>query len=202
MILNVWIMKLLIFDNYDSFTYNIVHAVRELGVEPDVIRNDRITLDEIGRSDRIIVSPGPGVPSEAGILATMLGRYATSGRPILGVCLGHQAIGERFGARLFNLPEVYHGIQTPVNVTVNDEYLFDGLCDRFQVGRYHSWVVDNAGFPADELEVTATDDAGMIMAMRHRRYDVRGVQFHPESILTPEGMTIIGNWLNHKTDRR
>ena len=202
MILNVWIMKLLIFDNYDSFTYNIVHAVRELGVEPDVIRNDRITLDEIGRYDRIIVSPGPGVPSEAGILATMLGRYATSGRPILGVCLGHQAIGERFGARLFNLPEVYHGIQTPVNVTVNDEYLFDGLCDRFQVGRYHSWVVDNAGFPADELEVTATDDAGMIMAMRHRRYDVRGVQFHPESILTPEGMTIIGNWLNHKTDRR
>lgn len=195
-------MKLLIFDNYDSFTYNIVHAVRELGVEPDVIRNDRLLLPDVDRYDRIIVSPGPGIPSEAGILVPMLERYATSGKPILGICLGHQAIGQRFGARLRNLPEVYHGVRTPVNVTVDDEYLFDGLGRRFDVGRYHSWVVDRDGFPCGELEVTATDDAGMIMAMRHRRYDVRGVQFHPESILTPDGMTIISNWLNHKSSDR
>ncbi len=195
-------MKLLIFDNYDSFTYNIVHAVRELGVEPDVIRNDRITLDDVDRYDRIIVSPGPGIPSEAGILMPMLERYAASGKPILGVCLGHQAIGERFGAKLLNMPEVYHGIQTSVRLTVRDEYLFEGVPDQFPVGRYHSWVVDSDGFPSDELEVTAVDDAGMIMAMRHRRYDVRGVQFHPESILTPDGMAMIANWLNHKSDKR
>lgn len=195
-------MKLLIFDNYDSFTYNIVHAVRSFGVEPDVIRNDRITLDEVDRYDRIIVSPGPGIPSEAGILAPMLERYAASGKPIFGVCLGHQAIGERFGARLLNMPEVYHGIQTPVTLTVSDDYLFDGMPKRFQVGRYHSWVIDRNGFPDGELEVTAVDDAGMIMGVRHRRYDVRGVQFHPESILTPDGMTMIGNWLNHKSDKR
>ncbi len=196
------IMKLLIFDNYDSFTYNIVHAVRELGVEPDVIRNDRITLDNVDRYDRIIVSPGPGIPSEAGILMPMLECYAASGKPILGVCLGHQAIGERFGAKLLNMQEVYHGIQTPVRLTVRDEYLFEGVPDQFPVGRYHSWVVDSDGFPSDELEVTAVDDAGMIMAMRHRRYDVRGVQFHPESILTPDGMAMIANWLNHKSDKR
>ena len=185
-------MKLLILDNYDSFTYNIVHAVRELGVEPAVCRNDKITLDEVDNFDKIIISPGPGIPSEAGILPQLLERYAGS-KPILGVCLGHQAIGECFGARLRNLPEVYHGIKSQISITV-PEYIFAGLPDRIDVGRYHSWVVDRNNLP-DCLEVTAVSDDGEIMAMRHRTLDVRGVQFHPESILTPQGLTIIDNWL-------
>ena len=187
-------MKLLLFDNYDSFTYNIAHAMRELGVNPDVRRNDRITLDEIDAYDRIIISPGPGIPSEAGLLQEMLRRYATE-KPILGVCLGHQAIGERFGARLRNLPEVYHGVQTPARL-VCDDYLFAGVPCDFEVGRYHSWVVERESLP-EELEVTAVSPDGEIMAMRHRRLDVRGVQFHPESILTPYGLTILENWLRH-----
>ena len=185
-------MKLLILDNYDSFTYNIVHAVRELGVEPAVCRNDKITLDEVDNFDKIIISPGPGIPSEAGILPQLLERYAGS-KPILGVCLGHQAIGECFGAKLRNLPEVYHGIKSQISITVPD-YIFAGLPDRIDVGRYHSWVVDKNNLP-DCLEVTAVSDDGEIMAMRHRTLDVRGVQFHPESILTPMGLTIIDNWL-------
>lgn len=185
-------MKLLILDNYDSFTYNIVHAVRELGVEPAVCRNDKITLDEVDNFDKIIISPGPGIPSEAGILPQLLERYAGS-KPILGVCLGHQAIGECFGAKLRNLPEVYHGIKSQISITVPD-YIFAGLPDRIDVGRYHSWVVDKNNLP-DCLEVTAVSDDGEIMAMRHRTLDVRGVQFHPESILTPQGLTIIDNWL-------
>lgn len=185
-------MKLLILDNYDSFTYNIVHAVRELGVEPAVCRNDKITLDEVDNFDKIIISPGPGIPSEAGILPRLLERYAGS-KPILGVCLGHQAIGECFGAKLRNLPEVYHGIKSQISITVPD-YIFAGLPDRIDVGRYHSWVVDKNNLP-DCLEVTAVSDDGEIMAMRHRTLDVRGVQFHPESILTPMGLTIIDNWL-------
>lgn len=185
-------MKLLILDNYDSFTYNIVHAVRELGVEPAVRRNDKITLDEVDNFDKIIISPGPGIPSEAGILPQLLERYAGS-KPILGVCLGHQAIGECFGAKLRNLPEVYHGIKSQISITVPD-YIFAGLPDRIDVGRYHSWVVDKNNLP-DCLEVTAVSDDGEIMAMRHRTLDVRGVQFHPESILTPMGLTIIDNWL-------
>ena len=188
-------MKLLIFDNYDSFTYNIVHAVRQLGYEPDVARNDRITLDEIANYDKIILSPGPGIPSESGLLPDLLATYADS-KPILGICLGEQAIGERFGARLLNLPTVYHGIQTPIQV-IADDYLFDGLPATIPVGRYHSWVVDREGFPEDELEITAVDDEGRVMALRHRRYDVRGVQFHPESILTPDGLKMIDNWLKH-----
>ena len=187
-------MKLLIFDNYDSFTYNIAHAVRQLGVEPDVIRNDRITLPEIERYDKIIISPGPGIPSEAGILPQLLERYAES-KPILGVCLGHQAIGERFGARLRNLDDVYHGVKTPAEILV-DDYIFEGLPRTIDVGRYHSWVVDRDSLP-DSLEVTAVSPDGEIMAMRHRSLDVRGVQFHPESILTPEGLKIINNWLTH-----
>lgn len=187
-------MKLLIFDNYDSFTYNIAHAVRELGVEPDVRRNDRITIDEVGEYDKIIISPGPGIPSEAGILPQMLMRYAEE-KPILGVCLGHQAIGERFGAKLRNLVNVYHGVQTLARFTA-DDYIFAGMPSEFEVGRYHSWVVDKSTLPA-ELMVTAVSPDGEIMAMRHRDYDVRGVQFHPESILTPHGMTIIENWLLH-----
>lgn len=185
-------MKLLILDNYDSFTYNIVHAVRELGAEPVVRRNDRISLDDVDAFDKIIISPGPGIPSEAGILAALLERYATS-KPILGICLGHQAIGERFGARLRNLAQVYHGIKSTITVTEPD-YIFAGLPDKIDVGRYHSWVVDKEGLP-DCLEVTAVSPDGEIMAMRHRSLDVRGVQFHPESILTPQGMTIIRNWL-------
>ncbi|MBD5180109.1 MAG: aminodeoxychorismate/anthranilate synthase component II [Bacteroidales bacterium] len=185
-------MKLLIFDNYDSFTHNIAHAVRELGVEPDVIRNDRITLEEIDAYDKIIISPGPGIPSEAGILPELLKEYAGK-KPILGVCLGHQAIGERYGARLRNLDRVYHGIKTPAKIVVKD-YIFENLPDEIQVGRYHSWVVDKEGLP-DDLEITAVSPDGEIMAMRHREHDVRGVQFHPESILTPMGLTIIKNWL-------
>ncbi|MDE6685418.1 MAG: aminodeoxychorismate/anthranilate synthase component II [Duncaniella sp.] len=187
-------MKLLILDNYDSFTYNIVHAVRELGIEPTVRRNDRITLDEVDAFDKIIISPGPGVPSEAGILPQLLERYAEN-KPILGVCLGHQAIGERFGARLRNLPQVYHGIRSTITVTVPD-YIFSGLPEHLEVGRYHSWVVDSKGLP-DCLEVTAVSPDGEIMAMKHRTLDVRGVQFHPESILTPQGLTIIKNWITN-----
>lgn len=187
-------MKLLILDNYDSFTYNIVHAVRSLGIEPTIRRNDRISLDDIDSFDKIIISPGPGIPSEAGILPAMLDRYATS-KSILGICLGHQAIGERFGARLRNLPEVYHGIKSEITLTVPDDYIFHGLPTNIEVGRYHSWVVDRDGFP-ECLEVTAVSPDGEIMAMRHRSLDVRGVQFHPESILTPQGITIISNWIN------
>lgn len=189
-------MKLLLFDNYDSFTYNIAHALRDLGVEPDVVRNDKISLDEVEKYDKIIISPGPGIPKEAGLLMSLLKRYAGK-KPILGVCLGHQAIGENFGATLHNLPEVYHGVATPIKV-VKKDYLFEGLPEEFKVGRYHSWVVDNKNFPTDELEVTAIDENGMIMALRHKIYDIRGVQFHPESILTPEGERMIQNWLRHE----
>ncbi len=185
-------MKLLIFDNYDSFTYNIAHAVRELGVEPDVIRNDRIALEAIENYDKIIISPGPGIPAEAGLLPELLKEYAHR-KSILGVCLGHQAIGERFGAKLRNLDDVYHGIKTPATIVARD-YLFEGLPDEIEVGRYHSWVVDRNTLP-DELEVTAVSPDGEIMAMRHRDLDVRGVQFHPESVLTPMGLTIIKNWI-------
>lgn len=188
-------MNLLIFDNYDSFTYNIVHAVREAGINPTIARNDRISIDDIDRFDKIIISPGPGIPSEAGILPQLLKRYASS-KSILGVCLGEQAIGECFGASLLNLPQVYHGLQKPAHITVDDEYIFAGLPATIDVGRYHSWVVDSKNFP-DCLEVTAVDDAGYIMALRHKEFDVRGVQFHPESILTPCGKQIIENWLNH-----
>ena len=187
-------MRLLLIDNYDSFTYNIVHAVKQLGYDVDVRRNDKITLDEVEAYDKIIISPGPGIPSEAGIVPALLQRYAPT-KPILGVCLGHQAIGECFGAKLLNLPQVYHGIQTDVNL-LKEDYLFDGLPATIKVGRYHSWVVDREDF-TDDLEIIAEDAEHYIMAIRHKRFDVRGVQFHPESILTPEGTTIINNWLKH-----
>jgi anthranilate synthase component 2 len=188
-------MKLLILDNYDSFTYNIVHAVRALGIEPDVVRNDCITLDEIEGYDKIIISPGPGIPSEAGVLPAMLRRFAGS-KPILGVCLGHQAIGENFGATLENLEDVYHGVQTEAHVTA-DDYILEGMGERFPVGRYHSWIVGNENFP-DSLVVTSRDDDGRIMSLRHKEYDVHGVQFHPESLLTPDGEKIIYNFLMHE----
>lgn len=187
-------MKLLILDNYDSFTYNIVHAVRELGVEPTVARNDSISLDDIEEFDKIIISPGPGIPSEAGILPDLLLRYAGK-KPILGICLGHQAIGERFGARLENLAEVYHGVQTPARVTAPD-YILNGMGDEFPVGRYHSWVVSDEGLPPC-LIVTSRSADGQIMSLRHREMDIHGVQFHPESLLTPDGSRIIANFINY-----
>lgn len=188
-------MKLLILDNYDSFTYNIVHAVRESGVEPTVARNDKISLEEIDAFDKIIISPGPGIPSEAGILPEMLRTYAGK-KPIFGVCLGHQAIGECFGARLENLEDVYHGVQTPAHVT-GEDYILEGMGTDFPVGRYHSWIVSGENLP-DCLVVTSRDDDGKIMSLRHRDLDIHGVQFHPESLLTPGGIRIIANFINHE----
>lgn len=187
-------MKTLLFDNYDSFTYNIAHCLRELGVEHDVVRNDQITLDEVAAYDRIIISPGPGIPSEAGILMEMLARYADK-RPILGVCLGHQALGEHFGAKLRNLDEVWHGVASPLVITTPGHPMFDGLRGDVEAGRYHSWVVSREEFP-EELEITALSPDREIMAMAHRRLPVWGVQFHPESVLTPQGITIIKNWID------
>ena len=188
-------MNILVFDNYDSFTYNIVHLLRELGENPDVIRNDKIDLGEVEKYDKIIISPGPGIPEESGLLMPLLKSYATK-KPILGVCLGHQAIGETFGAQLLNLPEVYHGISTPIKIEAED-YIFEGLPEQFNVGRYHSWVVDNKDFPYEELDILAKDKDGKIMAIRHKKFDIRGVQFHPESVLTPDGYKIFENWLKH-----
>jgi anthranilate synthase component 2 len=186
-------MKIVIIDNYDSFTYNLVHLVRELGVEVTVYRNDQFQLNQLEVFDKIILSPGPGIPSEAGLLLDVIRHYA--GRiPMLGVCLGHQAIGEAFGAHLTNLSKVYHGVSTPITQYGNDE-IFAGLSRRFEVGRYHSWVVDKTDFP-DCLEITAESDDGSIMALKHKSYDIRGIQFHPESILTPNGRRILENWLN------
>lgn len=184
--------KILIFDNYDSFTYNIVHLVNSLGYDAHVYRNDRISIEQAGAYDRIIISPGPGLPCESGILPELLRRYAPY-KSILGICLGHQAIGECFGAHLENLPHVYHGVATPVKV-IGQDPVFDGLDNTFTVGRYHSWVVSDEDFPSC-LNVTARDGNGQIMALAHRRYDVRGVQFHPESILTPQGHILMKNWL-------
>ena len=186
-------MKLVIIDNYDSFTFNLSHLFKELGAEVDTVRNDRFELEDLEKYDRIILSPGPGIPSEAGKLMEAIAYFAGK-KPMLGVCLGHQAIGEAFGASLTNLDHVVHGIQTPCRKTC-EELLFNGLDGDFQVGRYHSWVVDHVGLP-DCLEVTALSEDGQIMAMRHKKYDIRGIQFHPESVLTPEGRTMIANWLN------
>lgn len=185
--------KILILDNYDSFTYNIVQLVHSLGYSTDVRRNDALSVEQAGRYARVIVSPGPGLPCESGILPEYLARYAQK-RRILGICLGEQAIGECFGARLRNLESVYHGVATPVDVVAPDP-LFEGLNGRFSAGRYHSWVVDEKDFP-DCLEVTARDERGEIMALRHRQFDVRGVQFHPESVLTPQGSILLKNWLS------
>lgn len=188
-------MKILIFDNYDSFTYNLVHLVKELGyTDVDVYRNDKIALKEIAKYDKIILSPGPGIPSEAGLLLPLIKEYAGK-KPILGVCLGHQAIGETFGAKLTNLEDVYHGVATQVSI-VKSDYIFNGLGSEIEAGRYHSWIVNSNGLP-ECLEVTAVDDKGQIMALRHREYDIHGVQFHPESVLTPTGEMIIKNFLNN-----
>jgi anthranilate synthase component 2 len=186
--------KILIFDNYDSFTYNLVHAVKSLGYkEVDVIRNDKIDLDKVEEYDKIILSPGPGLPEEAGLLLPLIERYANT-KSILGVCLGHQAMAEVFGARLENTPTVYHGVQTSTTI-VGDDYLFAGLPGQIDVGRYHSWIVSREDFP-EELIITAEDEEGTVMAMKHATLDLHGVQFHPESILTPLGIEIIRNFLN------
>lgn len=185
---------ILLLDNYDSFTYNLLHVVKELGAtQVEVFRNDEISLDEVERFDKIILSPGPGIPEEAGLLLPVIRKYAPT-KSILGVCLGHQAIGEAFGARLANLTEVHHGVQTPVNI-LKEDLLFKGLEHEILVGRYHSWVVSRENFP-DCLEITAESKEGEIMALRHRTYRVHGIQFHPESVLTPQGKEIIKNFLN------
>ena len=187
-------MKILVFDNYDSFTYNLVHAVKKLGYDDvEVHRNDKITLVDIARFDKIILSPGPGLPSEPGILLDVSRTYAPS-RRILGVCLGEQAIAEAFGGTLINLSEVHHGISSMVDVLEKD-VLFDGLPKRIEVGRYHSWAAEKTTLP-ECLTITAVDEEGMIMALAHKEYDVRGVQFHPESVLTPDGEQMLKNWLS------
>ncbi len=195
-------MKILVFDNYDSFTYNLVHLVQKIiPGTVDVFRNDQIPLEKIADYDKIILSPGPGLPKDAGLLLDLIKEYASQ-KSILGVCLGHQAIGEAFGGQLFNLSTVYHGVATPVRVLLDNENansgntqnLFKDLPEKIMVGRYHSWIIKEEGFP-DVLEITARDENDYIMALRHKQYDVQGVQFHPESILTPDGEIIIKNWL-------
>ena len=185
-------MKTVIIDNYDSFTYNLAHLVKELGTEVDVLRNDKFELEELEKYDKIILSPGPGIPEEAGLLLEVIRTYAGR-KPILGVCLGEQAIGQAFGGKLTNLSEVFHGIQTNIKIK-NKDYIFSGLPTEIPVGRYHSWVVDTEGFP-EELVITAISSEGQIMALKHQEYDVHGIQFHPESVLTPDGKQIVGNWL-------
>ena len=185
-------MKTVIIDNYDSFTYNLAHLVKELGTEVDVLRNDKFELEDLEKYDKIILSPGPGIPEEAGLLLEVIRTYAGR-KPILGVCLGEQAIGQAFGGKLTNLSEVFHGIQTNVKIK-NKDYIFSGLPTEIPVGRYHSWVVDTEEFP-EELVITAISSEGQIMALKHREYDVHGIQFHPESVLTPDGKQIVGNWL-------
>jgi anthranilate synthase component 2 len=188
-------MKILVIDNYDSFTYNLVQYIRELVNYPmDVFRNDAISIEEVDAYDIIILSPGPGLPSQSGITSEVIERYHQS-KSIFGVCLGQQAIGEVFGGQLENLKKVYHGVATTVKI-LKDDVLFRGLPDHIQAGRYHSWIVQKEGFP-EVLEITAEDEHGTIMALRHRHYNVRGVQFHPESILTPEGKKILGNFFEH-----
>lgn len=205
-------MRILVFDNYDSFTYNLVHLVEKiLHQKVDVHRNDQIPLEKMKDYDKIILSPGPGVPQEAGLLLPLIKEYASS-KSILGVCLGHQAIGEAFGGRLINLEEVYHGVATPVRIASRESsvvngklnsrltvevsrHLFQGIPEVFEAGRYHSWIVSEENFPK-ELEVTARDENNFIMALQHKTYDVQGVQFHPESVLTPMGANILKNWLS------
>lgn len=198
-------MKIVVIDNYDSFTYNLVHLVKELGAEVTVYRNDQFELDDLEKFDKIMLSPGPGIPSEAGLLLDVIKRYAGV-KPILGICLGEQAIGEVFGGTLVNLSEVFHGVQTPAHLVdfekdnggpvkeFEPDYIFKGLHRDIIVGRYHSWVVDADSLP-ECLEATCLSDEGQVMALRHKKLDIRGIQFHPESVLTPDGKKMINNWL-------
>ena len=188
-------MKIIVIDNYDSFTYNLVHAIKKItGAPVTVKRNDEISMEEIQEFDKIVLSPGPGIPIEAGLLMDVIRTYASE-KCMLGVCLGHQAIGEVFGAKLHNMDNVLHGIATPVRITSRNTCLYKEIKDVFDAGRYHSWIVDSKGLP-DCFEITALDDRGQIMSMKHKDYDVQGVQFHTESVLTPVGEQILKNWLN------
>lgn len=184
--------KILVIDNYDSFTYNLVHYLEDLDCSVTVKRNDQLTLDEVDAFDKIVLSPGPGIPDEAGLLKEIIARYAPT-KTILGVCLGQQAIGEVFGGTLINLEQVYHGIATKIKV-IKEDILFKGLPKEIEVGRYHSWVV-NPNLP-EVLEATSVDENGQIMSLRHKIYDVNAVQFHPESVLTPDGKQMLKNWVN------
>lgn len=190
-------MKILVFDNYDSFTYNLVHLVEKImHTKVEVFRNDQITLENVKEYDKIILSPGPGIPEEAGLLLPLIKEYAAT-KSILGVCLGHQAIGEAFGGKLVNLSTVYHGVSTPITIDETKKApLFEGLTETLEVGRYHSWIIAEENFP-EELEITARDENNYIMALQHKTYDVQGVQFHPESVLTPMGEDILRNWLKN-----
>ena len=187
-------IKTIIIDNYDSFTYNLSHLLKELGADVTVVRNDKFRIEDLEQFDKIVLSPGPGIPGEAGLMPQVIKAYAGR-KPILGICLGHQAIGEAFGAKLLNIGNVVHGVATPAHLTAQD-YLFEGLPADLEVGRYHSWVVDENGLP-ECLEVTSRSDDGYIMSMRHKEFDIRGIQYHPESVLTPDGKAIINNWLKH-----
>lgn len=190
-------MKILVLDNYDSFTYNLVQYIRELGPQHQVTvcRNDAVEVEAVAEYDAVVLSPGPGLPAQAGIMPELIRRYAPH-KPILGVCLGQQAIGEAFGGQLENLSAVFHGVETPIRVTDSDEPLFRDLPPVFQAGRYHSWAVRREGFPED-LQITAEDETGAIMALRHKRFNVRGVQFHPESIMTEHGRQMLANFFHY-----
>lgn len=192
--------KILVIDNYDSFTYNLVHLINELGFEAEVWRNDKFELDEVAQFDKILLSPGPGIPEEAGLLLEVIKTYAPR-KSIMGVCLGQQAIAEAFGGSLLNLGRPMHGIATPVTVLDESELLFRDCPTQVEVGRYHSWVVNPADLPS-VLHVTAIDADQQIMALRHREYDVCGVQFHPESVLTPNGKQMMKNWLTISSPQR
>jgi anthranilate synthase component 2 len=188
-------MKILVLDNYDSFTYNLVHIIRSLDYAMDIVRNDKISVDQVQAYDKILLSPGPGIPDEAGIMKAVIKEYATS-KSILGICLGHQGIAEVFGASLYNIPKVLHGVTSQSTVMDNDEYLFSDVPSTFQSTHYHSWAVVPETIPAD-LKVTARNAEGLVMGLRHTRYDVKGLQFHPESIMTPDGPKMIKNWLSN-----
>ncbi|WP_010523326.1 anthranilate synthase component II [Aquimarina agarivorans] len=187
--------KILVIDNYDSFVYNLVHYLEDLGCEVVVKRNDQLHIDEVADFDKILLSPGPGIPDEAGLLKPIIEKYAAT-KSIFGVCLGQQAIGEVFGGTLRNLDDVYHGVATKITTVVDNDLVFEGLKRSFEVGRYHSWVVAKESFP-DSLEITSLDENGQVMSLRHKEFDVRGVQFHPESVLTPDGMKMLENWVNN-----
>lgn len=188
-------MKILVLDNYDSFTYNLVHIIRALGHQPDIFRNDKITVEDVKKYDKIMLSPGPGIPDEAGIMKQVIKTYGPS-KSILGVCLGHQGIGEVYGAKLYNIPKVLHGVTSTVEVKDRSDYMFKDVSDTFQATHYHSWAVLPESFTPD-LKITAVNDEGLVMGLSHVKYDVKGVQFHPESVMTTEGPTMIKNWLKH-----
>lgn len=188
-------MKILVLDNYDSFTYNLVHIIRSLGHHPDVIRNDKIAVEEVSQYDKILLSPGPGVPDEAGIMKQVILKYGPT-KSILGICLGHQGIAEVYGAKLYNIPNVLHGVTSMTQVKDKSEQLFKEVSDTFQSTHYHSWAVLADSITPD-LKVTAVNHEGLVMGIRHVKYDVKGLQFHPESVMTPEGPTMIANWLKN-----